>query len=172
MFLTPLQVTRDFGGEVWRLTAIEITFSVGMMLGGVLIGVWGGFRNRVFTIALSFALFGLETIGLGCAPAFWAYNALMLLMGVTIPLYNAPAMTLLQTSVEPAFMGRVLSVMMMSGSVMAPAGMLVFGPAADLVPVDFLLIGTGLVMTLLSIPFWAGKTLREAGRINQGSSSR
>lgn len=32
-FLTPLQVTRTFGDEVWRLTAIEIAFSVGMMAG-------------------------------------------------------------------------------------------------------------------------------------------
>ncbi len=35
-FLTPLQVTRSFGDDVWRLTAIEVTFSIGMMLGGVL----------------------------------------------------------------------------------------------------------------------------------------
>lgn len=33
-FLTPLQVTRSFGDDVWRLTAIEIAFSVGMMAGG------------------------------------------------------------------------------------------------------------------------------------------
>lgn len=38
--LTPLQVIRDFGSEVWRLTAIEITFSVGMMAGGIIIGAW------------------------------------------------------------------------------------------------------------------------------------
>ncbi len=29
-FLTPLQVTRTFGNDVWRLTAIEIVFSAGM----------------------------------------------------------------------------------------------------------------------------------------------
>ncbi|MFA6506043.1 MAG: MFS transporter, partial [Treponemataceae bacterium] len=43
-FLTPLQVTRSFGPEVWRLTAIEIAFSLGMMAGGLLLGIWGGFR--------------------------------------------------------------------------------------------------------------------------------
>src|SRR3954447_9899441 len=36
-FLTPLQVTRSFGDDVWRLTAIEIAFSVGMMVGGGII---------------------------------------------------------------------------------------------------------------------------------------
>jgi DHA3 family macrolide efflux protein-like MFS transporter len=37
--LTPLQVTRNFGDEVWRLSAMEIIFSIGMMGGGILIGV-------------------------------------------------------------------------------------------------------------------------------------
>ena len=32
--LTPLQTARRFGEEVWRLTAIEMVFSVGMMAGG------------------------------------------------------------------------------------------------------------------------------------------
>jgi hypothetical protein len=32
--LMPLQVTRNFGNDRWRLTAIEMTFSIGMMLGG------------------------------------------------------------------------------------------------------------------------------------------
>lgn len=35
-FLTPLQVARSFGSDVWRLAAIEITFSAGMMAGGIL----------------------------------------------------------------------------------------------------------------------------------------
>jgi DHA3 family macrolide efflux protein-like MFS transporter len=44
-FLTPLQVTRSFGDDVWRLTAIEVTFSIGMMVGGVIMASWGGFKN-------------------------------------------------------------------------------------------------------------------------------
>jgi len=50
-FLTPLQVARNFGDEVWRLTAIEVGFSAGMMLGGALMAVWGGFRNKVHSMA-------------------------------------------------------------------------------------------------------------------------
>jgi len=41
-FLTPLQVTRSFGSDVWRLTAIEVAFALGMMLGGMLMVSWGG----------------------------------------------------------------------------------------------------------------------------------
>jgi DHA3 family macrolide efflux protein-like MFS transporter len=51
--LTPLQVTRTFGDDVWRLTAIEIGFSIGMTLGGVAISLWGGFKNKVHTMILA-----------------------------------------------------------------------------------------------------------------------
>jgi DHA3 family macrolide efflux protein-like MFS transporter len=162
--LTPLQTVRNFGNDVWRLTAIEIAFSVGMMLGGLLIGLWGGFKNRIFTMALACVLLGFLTVGLGAVPIFWVYIGIMALTGLSLPLYNTPVMVLLQTAVDPAFMGRVFSIFMMLTSVTMPIGMLVFGPLADRISINLLLIVTGVVMSLLSIPFVASKTLREAGQ--------
>jgi DHA3 family macrolide efflux protein-like MFS transporter len=163
-FLTTLQVTRNFGADVWRLTAIEIVFLAGMIAGGLLIGAWGGFKNRVYTMALSCALCGIEAVGLGLAPLFSLYLVIMGIMGLTMPLYNTPVMTLLQTKVEGAYMGRVLSVFNMVSSIMMPAGMVFFGPLADLVSIDSILIVTGAIIVILSIPLIASKTLREAGR--------
>jgi DHA3 family macrolide efflux protein-like MFS transporter len=162
--LTPLQVTRNFGNEVWRLSAIEITFSIGMMAGGVLIGVWGGFKNRIYTMTLSCALCGLLAVGLGLASSFLIYLIIMAIIGVTMQLWNTPSMVLLQTTVEPAFMGRVFSVFTMVSSTMMPLGMVVFGPVADIVSINILLVGTGIVVALLSIPMITSKTLLEAGR--------
>jgi DHA3 family macrolide efflux protein-like MFS transporter len=162
--LTPLQVTRNFGNDVWRLSAIEITFSFGVMLGGILIGMWGGFKNRIYTMALSCGLCGILAMGLGLAPHFWLYLAITAFLGLSFPLWNTPSMVLLQTTVEPAFMGRVLSVFTMLGSTMMPLGMAVFGPVSDRVSIDMLLVGTGIMVSLLTIPLVASKTLREAGR--------
>ncbi|GBR75049.1 MFS transporter macrolide efflux protein [Candidatus Termititenax aidoneus] len=162
-FLTPLQTARNFGSEVWRLSAIEITFSAGTLLGGILISVWGGFKRKTATMALSCAVFGSLTIGLGLAGNFPLYVALMAAMGLVVPLYNTPVMVLLQTNVEAAYMGRVMSVFLMLGSALMPLSMLIFGPLADTVKIDFLLIGTGLVMALLAIPYLASKKLRAAG---------
>jgi DHA3 family macrolide efflux protein-like MFS transporter len=61
-------------------------------------------------------------------------------------------------------MGRVLSVFSMVSSTMMPLGMLVFGPLADTVSINILLVGTGIVVTLLAIPLIISKTLREAGK--------
>jgi DHA3 family macrolide efflux protein-like MFS transporter len=163
-FLTPLQIARNFGPEVWRLSSIEITFSLGMMLGGLLIGVWGGFKNRVYTMALAAFVFGLEAIGLGLVRNFWIYIAIMGIAGLTMPFYNTPSMVLLQSKVAEDFMGRIIAVFGMVGSVMMPIGMMVFGPLGDMVPIDLLLIGTGIVLTLLGIPFLTSRELREAGK--------
>ncbi|MDR2479841.1 MAG: MFS transporter [Treponema sp.] len=163
-FLTPLQITRNFGPEVWRLTALEIAFSGGMMLGGLLIGFWGGFRNRVYTMAFSTALFGIEAIALGLLNNFWLYIAVMAAMGITMPLYNTPAMVLRQSKVEAAYMGRVFGVFGMVASLMMPAGMLIFGPLSDIISINILLIIAGIVIFLLSIPFITSKVMREAGK--------
>jgi DHA3 family macrolide efflux protein-like MFS transporter len=85
------------------------------------------------------------------------------LMGLIMPLYNTPVMVLLQTKVEAAYLGRVLAVFNMVSSIMMPAGMVLFGPLADIIAIDTILIITGAIIVLLSIPFVASKTMREAG---------
>lgn len=69
-FLTPLQVTRSFGDDYWRLTAIEIVFSIGMMAGGAIIASWGGLRNKVYTMTFASLIMGVCTFALGIVPVF------------------------------------------------------------------------------------------------------
>jgi DHA3 family macrolide efflux protein-like MFS transporter len=136
-----------------------------MMLGGILISVWGGFKNRVYSMALSCALFGAEAIALGLISGFIPYLIVMAFMGMTMQLYNTPSMTLLQSKVESAYMGRVFGVFGMVSSFMMPAGMLVFGPLGDIVAIELLLVSTGIALILLGIPFVSSRTMRQAGKI-------
>ncbi|MDR2656306.1 MAG: MFS transporter [Oscillospiraceae bacterium] len=165
--LTPLQVTRDFGDEVWRLSAIEITFSLGMMLGGLVLGATGGFKNRVWSMALACCMFGVCAVGLGITGNFPVYLALMAVMGVSGQLYNTPTTVLLQTSVDPAVLGRVFSFFMMITGATVPMGMLIFGPLSDRVPIDALLIGTGAGIVTLLIPLLCSKALRAVAYAKQ-----
>ena len=164
--LTPLHVARKFGEDIWRLTAIEVAISAGMISGGILIGIWGGFKNSVFTMAFSCFLFGLATIGLGLIPFFLLYVVIMVITGFSFPLYKTPVMVLLQSTVDSEFMGRVLSVFNMVLSAVMPMAMLVFGPVSDRISIDILLIGTGILTVLLFIPFLTSKVLREVGQRN------
>jgi len=163
-FLTPLQVARTFGDDVWRLTAIEMTFSIGMMIGGILMATWGGFKNRIHSMALGTLLFGACTVALGVIPIFWLYLVFMAFVGVAMPIFNTPATVMLQEKVESDFLGRVFGVLSMISSTMMPLGMLIFGPLADIMKIEVLLIGTGVIMFVESFFLFGSKALLEAGK--------
>jgi DHA3 family macrolide efflux protein-like MFS transporter len=163
-FLSPLQVVRNFGGDVWRLTAVEVGFSAGMLLGGILMAFWGGFKNKARSMALSSILMGAFTLALGITPVFWLYLIFMGILGVSMPIYNTPLAVLLQQKVETDFLGRIFGVLSMISSMMLPLGMLVFGPLADFVNIDWLLVGTGFLIFIEGLLMMGNKTLLEAGK--------
>lgn len=163
-FLTPLQVTRSFGDDVWRLSAIEISFSIGMMVGGGIIASWGGFPNKTKTLGFASVIMGVCTFALGIIPIFWIYLAFMALFGVALPIFNTPATVLLQEKIEEDYLGRVFGVMGMISTSMMPLGMLIFGPIADLIKIEWLLVGTGIFIIILAIFLVQNKVLIEAGK--------
>jgi MFS transporter, DHA3 family, macrolide efflux protein len=163
-FLTPLQVTRSFGDDIWRLTAVEIAFSIGMMAGGGIIASWGGFKNKIATMTFASLIMGVCTFALGIAPVFWMYLVFMVLFGIAMPIFNTPTMVLLQEKIEENYLGRVFGVMGMISTSMMPIGMLIFGPLADIVDIEWLLIGTGVLTILLSVMLGRDQVLIEAGK--------
>jgi len=163
-FLTPLQIVRNFGDEVWRLSALEVVYAGGMLLGGIIIATWGGFKNKILTMAFAGFICGLATMFLGITPIFWLYIGIVIFWGISEPFFVTPMNVLTQTSVEPKFMGRVMSVFNMVESSMLPFSMLVFGPIADKISIDIILIVTGIAIMLLSFLILSNKTLRKAGK--------
>jgi DHA3 family macrolide efflux protein-like MFS transporter len=87
----------------------------------------------------------------------------MVISGIVWPYLSTPSVTLIQERVAPDYLGRVLSVFTMLGSLAMPFGMLFFGPLADIVDINCIFIGTGAVMVFLGIMYFVSKTLREAG---------
>ncbi|GAB1484843.1 MFS transporter [Treponema sp.] len=162
-FLTPLQTTRSFGNEVWRLTAIEIFFSVGMMAGGTLIAAWGGFKNRMNTLLLATAIMALCTLGLALAPQFWLYLSFMGIFGISMPFFHTPSAVIIQEQVDEKYMGRVFSVLSMISTSLMPLGMLIFGPLADIVKIEWILLATGAAMLLQSVWGLFSRRLMEIG---------
>ena len=148
-FLSPLLITRSFGNEVWRLTANEVTFFVGSILGGVLMTAWGGFKNHFRTIGLSCIIWAVLFAALGLSNVFLLYLVFMFLAGIPMPMFNVPTTTLLQEMVDPDMQGRVFGVMQLIINTILPAGMLVFGPIADYVSIETLLV---LSSALMAVP--------------------
>jgi len=165
VMLIPLQVARKFGEDVWRLTGIEVAFSVGMMVGGILISVWGGFKNKVHTMAVSWILFSVATVLFGVIPNFWVYLGVMSFCGITMAMYNAPSTTVMQTKIPANMMGRIFSVLAMINGLAMPVGIAVFGPLGDVVKIEILLIITGVLLVVSGFVLWQRKELMQAGNI-------
>ena len=162
--LTPLLVANIFGDEVWRQTMNEMAFSGGAVAGGLLIAVWGGFRNRIHTIVLAGVVFGGLTVVLGLATNFIWYLAVMAIVGISMPFFNSPSIVLLQEKVQPEMQGRVFSFVQIVASAAMPLGMLLFGPLADLPGgVRILLITTGAGIVLLTLSMLLVRPLVDNG---------
>ena len=162
-FLTQVQVTRNYGDSYWHLSVIEIAFSVGMLIGGIIISMWTGLKNKVHTMLLAGILMGATTLLLGTRMSFTFYSIMMGLSGLSLPFMNAPAVTLLQERVEPQYMGRVFGIMTMISTSMMPLGMVIFGPLADKISIEVILIGTGIVIMITAISLVKAKALCTAG---------
>jgi len=158
--LSPLLVARSYGSDVWRLTASEMAFSAGMVIGGLLVAFWSGFRRRYLTIAWCSIGFGIFSIGLGAASSFWLFLGFVFVMGILLPYFNSNTMVILQERVEEAYQGRVFALVnIVTGSAM-PLGMLVFGPISDWVSIEWLMIATGIIIIIIGIAAYFSKGLR------------
>jgi len=148
--LTPLLVARSYGEEYWRLTINEISFFGGTIVGGFLIVIWQGFKNKVRTFSTSLTILGLLTLFMGMTDQFTLYILAMTFIGLVIPYFNAPIITLLQENVPEDKLGRVFSLINAS-SMMMPLGMLLYGPLAEVVSIESILVVTGFLMMIQSL---------------------
>lgn len=149
-FLATLLVRRVYGENYYYLTVVELTGFAGMAAGGLLMGTWGGFKKRTKTLCFGLAAFGTLAIGMGAAKSFILYLALMLLYGVALTMVQTASTTLVQERAAPEMQGRVFGLMGTMYSGFLPIGMAIFGPMADAVPLQLIMICSGTAQIALA----------------------
>lgn len=149
--LTPLMIERSFGGEVWRLTANEIVWTVGSFVGGIAVSLYGNIKNKILTIALCLVAFGISFTLLGLAGSFVLYLLVMGISGFFMPIIATAETVFIQEITAPQMMGRVFSIIQIITSAAMPLAILLFGPLADVVPVETLLIISGILLALVGL---------------------
>lgn len=153
MTLSPLLVERSFGREVWRLTTYEIIWTVGMLLGGLFVSVRGAFKNKPRAIAICLVAFGLTTCLMGLAPGFLSFLVINAMAGCFVPPLHAVEGVYLQELTDPDKLGRVSSVVQLISAGAVPLGVLLFGPLADLIRVEAILIATGALLAVVGFAY-------------------
>lgn len=149
-FLSALMVSRTFGESYVNLTVVEMVGFIGMVLGGVLLGTWGGFKSKKLTMLLGLALYGAFAVTLGLVTNFYVFAGAMLLMSFAIPIVQTAITTIIQETAQPQMHGRVFGLLGVMYSAFLPIGMALFGPLADVMPLNLLLVITGAALLLLA----------------------
>lgn len=130
-FMTPLLVSRYFQGSYAALSLSEMSYSCGMIAGGVLFMLLAGRSTPLRLVFISGIFYGIMMCALGLTPYFVLYLLFNLLIGLASPVYNSSMNSYIQLESSDECRGRLFSLSQLTSSVSLPAGMLLFGIAAD-----------------------------------------
>lgn len=148
--LFPLMSMSYFGGTSTYASIAEITFSVGLLIGSLILGVWGGPRNRIYSMIAAQLVLGISLIGSGLLPpnGFWMFAVFSCLLGMANPFYWGMYTPILQSSFENHYLGRVLSLTASIRLICAPIGLSLSGVLAEIFGVENWFVIAGLVLLL------------------------
>lgn len=150
-YLAGLLVSRVYGDTYGYLTLVELVGFAGMMVGGLLMSTWGGFKNRKATLLLGLDIFGIMAILMGMSTNFIFYLILMTIYGVALTTVQTAITTLLQEKTDIAMQGRVFGLLGSMYSGCMPIGMAIFGPLADVIPLQWIMIASGIALIVIAM---------------------
>ncbi|HSG42823.1 MAG TPA: MFS transporter [Anaerolineales bacterium] len=151
--LLPLMVRDYFGGSAIHLGWVESAMGAGMILGGVLLSIWGGFSRKILTSLIGLMGMGLGTLIIALAPASaisFAVGA-ALLVGFMTPMTMGPFFAIIQSTVEPDMQARVFSLQSSVGTGIVPLGLMIAGPVADRVGIHAWFLLGGILCILMAV---------------------
>jgi MFS transporter, DHA3 family, macrolide efflux protein len=148
--LLPLLVTKHFQGGALQLGAMESALGIGVLLGGVTLSTWGGFKRRMVTSLCGLIGFGISILLVGLAPSTLFALAVggMFGAGIMMTFTNGPIMAVMQLVVEPEKQGRIFTLIGSASAAMSPLGLIIAGPVADAIGVRAWFMAGGLAMML------------------------
>lgn len=158
-----LFVTRVYGEGYLFLALNEAAFFVGALVGGVALAAWGGFQNRLGTLAMGCAVFGVATVLMGLVPPFWLYLMVMVVSGLTMPTFQTPVMVLLQEKIEGDMLGRIFSLMQIVSTVVMMGATAVVGNVTDAVPIEWVMVVSGVLLVVLGGAFIVDRRFMREG---------
>jgi len=151
--LLPLMVKNYFGGNAIHLSWVESAMGAGMILGGVLLSIWGGFSRKILTSLIGLIGMGVGTLILALAPASsisFAVGA-ALLIGFMTPMTMGPFFAIIQSTVEPDMQARVFSLLSSVGTGIVPIGLMIAGPVADQVGIQAWFLLGGILCIFMAV---------------------
>ena len=159
--LMPILVTKHFGQGPLQLGFVDTAWGVGIIAGGLLLSVWGGFKRKIATTMTGIIGIGTGILMVGLAPAGWFPLALagMLITGVTNPIANGPLMAIVQSIVKPEMQGRVMSLITTFATGITPISLMVAGPISDAIGIRTWFWISGIITLLMGFGGFFSRTV-------------
>jgi len=151
--LVSLLVKDHFGGEAAEYSMLSVSVGLGMLLGGLALSAWGGFRKKVYTILLGLLGIGAASLVLGLTPAtmFWLGIVSTFVIGFMVSLTDAPIAAIMQATVPPEMQGRVFGLLGSLFSLTTPIGLAIAGPVGDAMGIPFWFRLAGIICLIVAV---------------------
>jgi DHA3 family macrolide efflux protein-like MFS transporter len=151
--LMPLLVIKVFNKGAIELGGIESVLGIGVIIAGLVLGAWGGFKKRIVTSLLGVVGMGVGVVVMGIAPANAFYLVLVaaFFMGFTNVFANGPLHAIFQIAIDPDMQGRVFALIGAFATAMSPLSLLIAGPVSDLLGVRSWYIFGGITCILMAV---------------------
>jgi len=140
----------SFTNEVVLGTALTV-LGAGMLVGSLVMGVWGGPKRRVRGMLAGIVVGGLLVATMGFDDSVFLVTAAAFVLMVTVAVVNGTSQVLWQVKVPPELQGRTFSVRRMLAQMAIPVSYLSAGPLADGVFEPLLAAGGGLAGSVGSV---------------------
>ncbi len=148
--LCQLIIARNFGNEVWRLTLNEVFFSIGSMIGGILISKIGKMFGEYSVLIYSCLIIGILNVFLGFTN-FTLFIVTMFVLGTFMALFSSAQISIIQKNVDSRMHGRVFGFVQIVTNAGFPIGMIVFGPLGDYVDLLYIFSFAGIGLFILGV---------------------
>jgi DHA3 family macrolide efflux protein-like MFS transporter len=161
--LLPLLITDYFSVGVAELALVQSGWGLGMVLGGALLGVWGGFKKKIVTAMSATLVQGLclSVISMIPSNAFQLAIVVFFISGLLNPIVNGSLISIVQTVVPPELQGRYFTVIMSGTGAMTPIGLALAGPISDMLGIKIWFTLGGVCFFILGLSAFFIKPIME-----------
>jgi predicted MFS family arabinose efflux permease len=149
--LLPAVAAEEVGHGPYTLGVLMASGGCGALVGALFLARRARIDGLGVLIVRCRVMLGLAMMALLVAETTWVAAPIVFVMGLSLMIQMAGTNTLVQSTVEPALIGRVMSMYTIASSGGMPLGALVEGAIASHVGATHTLAGAGLLVAIIAL---------------------
>lgn len=130
--LAPMILSHTLNDSL-MLGSTQSAGAIGMVIGGVAMSAWGGFKRRVHGVLVGWIVAGIGTAIIGLTGGLTTWITGLVIFSLVIPLMNGSNQAIWQAKVAPDVQGRVFSARRLIAWFTNPISPIIAGTLADFV---------------------------------------